>query len=171
MPSKRNTQLYEDIKELHNKYGGNLIFVDFTGMTVEFVNRLRKEIKSKGAFYKVVKNTIAYKYFKNDVGLEIQFIGMNGIVFSNDTSFFEVLRYLVKLEKDNPVKIKSSIFEGVFYNRDQTIEMSKLPSKKELIGYVLGAVNGGVSSFVYTLNNVIQSFVLVLKGIEEKKSS
>lgn len=169
MPSKRNIQIYEDIKKLHTKYGGNLIFVDFTGMNVESTNKLRKEIKKMGAFYRVVKNTIAYKYFKNDVGLEIQFVGVNGIVFSNDTSFFEVLKYLVKLEKDSPLKIKSSIFEGVFYNRDQTIEMSKLPSKRELIGYVLGAVSGSVSSFVYTLNNVIQSFVLVLKGIEEKK--
>ncbi|MFN4244718.1 MAG: 50S ribosomal protein L10 [Brevinematia bacterium] len=174
MPSERNLVLYNEIKELYNKYGKNIIFIDFTGMNVENVNNLRREIRKRNAFYKVVKNTIGYRFFKEDVGLDIPkevFTGVNGIIFTDDNEFTELLKFLVKLEKDNPLKVKNSIFEGKLYGREATIELSKLPSKKELIGYVVGAISGSVSSFVYTINNVVQSFVFVLKGIEEKKQN
>ncbi|MCX8029528.1 MAG: 50S ribosomal protein L10 [Brevinematales bacterium] len=169
MPSKRNLELYAEIKDLNSKYGSNLIFVDFTGMNVESITNFRREIKKRSGYYKVVKNTVAYKFFKNDMGIDIPLVGVNGIVFADDVAFFDILKYIVKLEKDNPVKVKSSLFEKMFYSREQTIELSKLPSKNELIGYVVGAVSGGVSSFVYTLNNIVQSFVFVLKAIEDKK--
>lgn len=171
MPSERNLELYSEIKEIYSKYGKNLIFVDFTGMNVESINSFRREIKKRGAFYKVVKNTIGYRFLKEDVGLDLPelFVGVNGVIFADDNAFFDVLRYIVKLEKDNPIKIKNSLFENRVYNRDATIELSKLPSKSELIGYVVGAVGSSVSSFVYTINNVVQSFVLVLKAIEDKK--
>lgn len=171
MPSQRNIELYNEIKEIYKRYGRNLVFVDFTGMTVGSINALRKEIKKKGGFYKVIKNTLGYKFFKNDVGIDVPevFRGVNGVIFIDDNGFFEILRFLVRLEKDSPIKLKNSLFEGKVYDRDGTIELSKLPSKAELVGYVVGAIGGGVSSFVYTINNVVQSFVLVLKAIEDKK--
>ncbi len=172
MPSQRNISLYKEIKELYSNYGKNIIFIDFTGMSVESINSLRREIRKKNAFYKVVKNTIGYRFFKEDAGIDVPkevFTGVNGVVFANDDNFTEILRFLVKLEKDNPLKIKNSIFESKVFNREGTIELSKLPSKSELIGYVVSAVNSGVSSFVYTINNVIQSFVFVLKAVEDKK--
>ncbi|MEN2998482.1 MAG: 50S ribosomal protein L10 [Brevinematia bacterium] len=171
MPSERNIKLYNEIKEAYQNYGANMIFLDFTGMDVEKVNSMRKEIRKKGAFYKVVKNTLGYRFFKENLGIDASevFTGVNGVVFANDNAFFDVLRFLIKLEKDTPVKVKNSLFEGKIFNRDATIEMSKLPSKAELIGSVVGAIGSSVSSFVYTLSNVIQSFVFVLKAIEDKK--
>lgn len=171
MPSKRNLQLYNDLKELTDKYGKNIVFVDFSGADVASVNGVRKEIKSKGGFYRVVKNTIGYKFFKDTLNWDYSqvFVGVNALVFLNDDNFFDVLKYLVKLEKDTPFKVKSSIFEGKVYGKEETIQLSKMPSKKEILAYVVGAVGSGVSSFVYTINNVVQGFVNVLKAIEDKK--
>lgn len=171
MPNKRNIELYKQVKEIYQNFGKNMIFVDFTGVNVESTNLMRKEIKKRGGVYKVVKNTIGYKFLKEDVGLDIPeiFAGVNGIVFADDNSFFEVLRYLVKLEKDTKVKLKNSLFENRVYDREATLNLSKLPSKSEIIGYVIGAISGGIYSFVHTVNNIAQSFVSVLKAIEDKK--
>ncbi|MGB9621864.1 MAG: 50S ribosomal protein L10 [Brevinematia bacterium] len=171
MPSKRNIELYEELGELVQKYGSNIVFVDFTGADVATLNSVRKEIKAKGGYYKVVKNTIGYRFFKESFKWDYPnlFLGVNALVFLNDDNFFDVLKYFVKLEKDSPFKIKSSIFEGKPYGREETIQFSKMSSKKEILAQFVGVLNSGVSSFVYTINNVVQGFVSVLKAIEDKK--
>jgi large subunit ribosomal protein L10 len=168
MPSKKNLEMYEEIGKIIKEYGSNIVSIDFRGLNVESVSKLRNEIRKMGGKLKVLKNTVFTKYVKNELGWDYRFEGVNGFIFASD-NVVDILKFLVKIQKEINFQINWAIFEGKFYDSKATVELSKLPSKQEIIAYLVGAVGSGVSSFVWTINNVVQSFVLVLKAIEDKK--
>jgi len=168
MPNERNLKMYEEVSEIIKEYGNNIVSIDFRGLNVESMFKLRNEIRKMGGKLKVVKNTIFSKCVKNELGWDYEFDGVNGFIFARD-NIIDILKYLVKSQKDVNFAINWAIFEGKFFDKNATVELSKLPSKQEIVAYLVGAVGSGVSSFIWTLGNVVQSFVLVLKAIEDKK--
>ena len=168
MPSKKNLEMYEEIGRIIKEYGSNIVSIDFRGLNVENMSKLRSEVGKMGGKLKVLKNTIFNRYVKNELGWDYKFEGVNGFIFSRD-NIVDILKFLVKVQKELNFGINWAIFEGKFYDSKAAIELSKLPSKQEIMAYLVGAVGSGVSSFVWTIGNVVQSFVLVLKAIEDKK--
>ncbi len=171
MPSKRNVEMLSRIDGMIKTYGSNIVMIDFTGLDSQKTRELRSEIRKIGAAYSVFKNTIMSIYFRDKHNKDYSnlFLGVNGFVFANDGVFINALKYLVKAEKDLGLKVKASIFENRVFDLKETLELSKLPSKSEVIAQVLGALNSAISSFVGVVNNVTQNFVLVLKSLEDKK--
>ena len=61
------------------------VFLDFTGMTVEEVTKLRSSFRAKGIEYKVVKNTLVSKALGDKAWLsqlDTALSGMTGVAWS-----------------------------------------------------------------------------------------
>ncbi len=167
MPSKKNIQYLEDTKEKLQS-GKAFYFTDFTGISVQGLEKLRIELKKSKGNYLVVKNTLGTLVMK-ELGLSEEtvgnmFIGPTGIAIAFDDPIV-----LAKILSGNEnIRIKGSIIEGVFYNTDEVIRFSKLPSKQGLYAQVVGSLNI-LGNLVASLEGMMRNLIYTLESVKNKK--
>ena len=83
-PAKARAQSSATVKGTFDKMT-SAVFLDYKGMTVEQVTKLRAEFRKAGVEYKVVKNTLVKQALKDTAyggKLERRLVGMTGIAWS-----------------------------------------------------------------------------------------
>ena len=98
-------QKTEQVKDIRSRFDrmSSAVFLDFTGMTVEEVTKLRDTFRAKGVEYKVVKNTLVTKALADQkyVGaLAGALKGMTGIAWSFEEPSMAA-RVLKDISKEN----------------------------------------------------------------------
>jgi large subunit ribosomal protein L10 len=69
------------------------------------------------------------------------------------------------------LQLVRGVLKGKLVQPSEIETLSKLPSREELVGRLLGQMMAPVSAFVNVLAAVPRSFLNVLKAIEEQKAS
>jgi len=151
----------------------DFIFTDYRGLTVEQISALRKQLRGKGADYKVVKNNFARIAFEQlsapgDVASYLK--GPTAIAIApRDAN--EVAKILFDFTKEASVlKIKGGLVGKDVYNAQQVEAFSKLPSKLELISMLMSVMNGPARNLAAALNDVPARVVRTVKAIADKKA-
>ncbi len=171
MPKPEKVKMVEDLKSQLNQ-SEHIVFTDFKGLTVADMMELRKELRGVNAKYKVVKNNL-FKLALKDTdfpSVDTFLVGNTGVVFIEGEAV-EVLKKLVKYSKDKSLELKGGIIDKEVVSKDELVEMSKLPSRKELIAMVAGTISAPLTQFVGDLRAVISNFIYVLKALEDKLSN
>ena len=174
MPNNKNLDLVAKLKDKIAK-SKSVIFTEYHGLDVNQVNDLRSKIKDSGAEMVVAKNTLL-KIALNDENLggdevDKQLSGPTASVFSYEDAI-SPLKTLVEFAKDTELpKLKGGLVEGVFNNATQLETLSKLPSKQELLGQVVGALSSPITGFLNALNGKQRDFVYTLSAIADKKKA
>ncbi|OGC43911.1 50S ribosomal protein L10 [candidate division WOR-3 bacterium RBG_13_43_14] len=167
MPSKNNIKYLEDTKEKMQS-GKAFYFTDFSGVSVQNLEKLRIELKKSKGNYLVVKNTLGTLVMKKlgftDEMIGNMFIGPTGIAIAFDDPI--ILAKILNGSKN--IKIKGSIIEGVFYNTEDVIRFSKLPSKEGLYAQVAGSLNI-LGNLVGALEGMMRNLIYTLISIKEKR--
>src|SRR5262245_55566419 len=93
----------------------SVVLLDFKGMNVESVTKLRQEFQKSGVEYKVVKNTLIHHSVKEHpwaAKLDQTLKGMTGVAWSfEDPS--AAAKVVKAFRKDNQkLKIKAGLIEG-----------------------------------------------------------
>jgi len=151
----------------------DFIFTDYRGLTVEQITNLRKQLKVKGADYKVVKNNFARIAFEQlsapgDVASYLK--GPTAIAIAPKDAN-EVAKVLFDFTKEASVlKIKGGLVGKDVYNAQQVEAFSKLPSKLELISMLMSVMNGPARNLAAALNDVPSRLVRTVKAIADKKA-
>jgi len=155
-----------------------VVFTDFSGVPVSDSNEMRLEMFKKfegGARYQVVRNSLIKTAVKkaelNIEDFESYLEGSTGLFFVTEGDAIEGLKLLTdfaKKHKDLPV-IKGGLLEGKIFTAEEAVELSKLPSKEQLIAMVLGGLNAPISGFVNVLGGTLKSLLFALNAIKEKK--
>jgi len=159
MPKTR--QQKADVKErLVKEFKGakSVVFADYQGITVPKADELRKKTREAKVDYIVAKKTLLTLAAK-EAGYELNaksFPGMLGAAFGTEDEIAPA-KVLGDMSKTSPVKLVGGIFEGAVVGADKVIALSKLPSKKELLGQVVGTIYAPVSAFVRALNAIRES--------------
>lgn len=167
---ERKEKIFEEVKRFFSESEG-VIMVDFMGMNAGELLELRRLVESEGGIPKVVKNTILEKVFsENKIEGYEKFLKYNTIALFPREDVIRVLKavidYANKVEK---LKIKGMYFEGRMFDEKEVLELSKLPSRKELLGIIVGDLQGVISGFVGVLNGILTKFVGTIEAIEKKK--
>lgn len=171
MPTAQKAQTIETLKG--RLQGANAIYlVDYQGVNVEKITKLRRDFRDAGSELAVVKNTltrIAAHQIGQD-GLNDMLKGPTAIVICDD----EVVgpaKVLNEFAKGNEkiFKIKGGLLEGQVISSDQIKQVADLPSREQLLGQFVGTLVSPVSGFVGVLNGVIRNFVGVLDAIAKEK--
>lgn len=135
------------------------IVVNYKGLTVEEVTELRTKFREAGVEYKVYKNTLVRRAAK-EVGIE-QFndellVGTNAIAFGYEDPVAPA-RIVSDFIKTHPkMELKMGVVEGEFYDQNQIVELSNIPSREALIAKLLGSLKAPVSNFAYLLDAMIK---------------
>jgi large subunit ribosomal protein L10 len=146
------------------------VFIDFAGMSVEEVTKLREIFRAKGVEYKVCKNTLVKKALGDQAkGLDVALRGMTGIAWSYEEPS-AAARVVRDFKKDNEkLKIKAGLLEGqVLSGKAVEDQLASLPSKDEARAMLLATFNAPAQNMVMLLNAPARNFVGVLAAKERQ---
>jgi len=171
----QRAQKAEIIEKLRAKAdrAGIAVVTDFRGMTVEELTELRVKLRNAGVDYQVVKNTLARIAVKDGVHdiLKDQLTENNAVAFGYDDPVV-VAKVLVDYAKNSKkFAVKHASLGGKLIDADGVVELSKLPTKPELLARALGTMNAVPTNFVSLFANVIRGMLYALTAIKDKKEA
>jgi large subunit ribosomal protein L10 len=152
------------------------VFLDFKGMTVEHVTKLRAEFRKAGVEYKVVKNTLvkhALKESSFNNKLDDVLVGMTGIAWSYEdpSAAAKVVKAFKKDPAGDKLLIKAGLIEGsVLDAKAVENQLATMPGKNELRAMLLATLQAPLQQFVALLAAPSQNFVYVLAAKEREAS-
>ena len=145
---------------------------DYTGLTVERITKLRREVTGAGGSFQVVKNTLMRRASVDTPAKVIEklFIGPTAIAIA-ERDPVAVAKALVNFAKDNEkLQIQGAVLGERALSAAEIQELAKMPPKEVLLAMLLGTLNAPITNFVGVLAAVVSQLVYVLKAIENKKS-
>jgi len=146
--------------------------VDYQGLNVEAMNRVRWELKKNGTEFFVIKNRLLALASQDTDSESIkgQFVGPCAIAITYD-DMVTPAKILSDLSKDyEKLEIKVGQISGKPMGPDAIKRLAELPGRDELLSHVLSAMQGVPASLVRVLNGVLVNLMNVLKAIETKKT-
>jgi large subunit ribosomal protein L10 len=163
----------EMVEELHDKFTRvkAVFLTDFTGLPVETLTRLRKQLKEQGMEYRVVKNTLLRMASQKTPveALVPYFVGPNGVVLAYDDPMVPA-RVLMDFIKEEPeLDIKVALVEGKVLGVEEIKALANLPPKPILIAQLIGMIKAPVARLMFVLSAPISQLLGVFEAIKEKK--
>ena len=143
----------EDIKA-----AASVVLVDYRGLTVAEDTALRKQLREAGIVYKVCKNTMMKRAFEGTdfAALDEHLEGPSAIAISKDDATAPA-RILCKFAKDaKALELKAGVVEGTVYDVAGLTELSKVPSREELLSKLLGSLQSPITNLARVLNQIAE---------------
>jgi large subunit ribosomal protein L10 len=133
---------------------------------------LRKTLRSTGAKYRVVKNTLAERAGKG-TRIEEALKNLQGVTSIAYTSGDPVAlaKVLAKYAKDNPeFTFKAGVVEGRVVTVRDIEALATMPSKEEIYSKLLYLLSAPSQRLVTVMNAVGRNLAVVIdQGVQEKK--
>lgn len=175
MPLVTREQKQQEITSLSEKFGRSkaAFLVDFKGMDVENVTKLRKTLKPINAEMKVVRNTLAIRALNDHESikpvLENKFVGTNAVVFVYEDPS-ATAKALSAFAKDvEAFQMKSGVMEGAALDENAIKYLATLPGKDELRAMLLGTLAAPMTKLLGTMQAVPGGMVRVLNAWNETR--
>ncbi|MBQ2315544.1 MAG: 50S ribosomal protein L10 [Treponema sp.] len=151
------TAAIEEAKKVLSDYT-NYVFVDYRGLTVEQITKLRHNLREHDAQLKVFKNNfarVAFDEMKNDQVAQY-LSGPTAITLIKDEAN-EAAKVLFDFAKDAPaLVVKGAWVDNEIYDKAKIEAFAKLPGKKQLIAMLMSAINGPARKLAGTLQAYVE---------------
>ena len=168
--AKKTEQVEKLGKELQNV--SSLIVTTYSKLTVAQDYELRKTLRTSGAKYLVVKNTLAERAAKGTKVEEVlkNLSGVTSIAYTSGDPV-ALAKALAKYAKDNPeFTFKSGVVEGRVISINQIQALATMPSKEEIYAKLLFLMNAPAQRLVTVMNAVGRDIAVVInQGVEKSK--
>ena len=151
-------QKEEQVKELAEKIKNakGVVLVDYRGITVEDVTKLRADLRAVNAEYIVIKNNITRRALQacGIEGLEEQLEGPTALIIGTEDYLKPIKAVYAYAKNHDFYKIKAGIVEGNVTSAEEVTVLAKLPSREELIASLAGALLGNISKLAVAVDQV-----------------
>ncbi len=173
MNKAQKAEIVEEIKE--NLQSSTAVYlVDYRGINVADINRLRREFREEGVKYKVYKNTLISRAI-DEVGgydkLKDLLVGMTGIIFADENYVAPakiIRKYFKETEK---LALKGCYIESEFYDGSSLEALASMPTKEEVMSAIVGSIASPASGIVGAINAVQRDIVSLIDEISKKKAA
>ncbi|MFV0557722.1 MAG: 50S ribosomal protein L10 [Enterococcus sp.] len=149
------------VDEVSEKFAAaaSVVIVDYRGLTVDEVTRLRKQLREAGVEMKVIKNSILSRAAKKAglEGLDEVFTGPTAVAFSNDDVVAPAKIIDEFSSEAKALEIKGGIIEGKVSSLEEIIALAKLPNREGLLSMLLSVLQAPVRNVAYAVNAVVES--------------
>jgi len=151
------------------------VFLDFKGLTVAAVTKLRDEFRKSGVEYRVVKNTLVAQAVKDKAWanvLKSTLAGMTGIAWSYDDPS-AAAKVVKAFRKDNEkLKVKAGLIEGQLLDGAAVeASLATMPGKNELRAQLLATLQAPMQQLVALLQAPAQNVVYALAAKERRDNN
>jgi large subunit ribosomal protein L10 len=168
---KLKADIIEDLKDKAARAQIGVL-TDFTGLEVETLAQLRRQLKEAEGELKVAKNTLLIRSASNDsllAPLADQFVGPNAVAFGYADPV-ALAKLLVKFSQEKPLfKIKSGVLGRQVLSAKDIEVLSKLPAREVLLAQLLGAMQAVPTGLVTVLAGVVRGLLNVLVALKDQK--
>jgi len=138
----------------------SIVFVHYKGLAVTDTTKMRKELRDNGIGYFVAKKTLMKRAFADAlVGEMPKLDGEIALAYSTDPMAPAQSMKEFSTKFKDKISIVGGIFQGVYKNESEMIEIASIPSLQVLRGM-----------FVNVINSPIQGLVISLNALAEKRS-
>ncbi len=148
------------------------VFLDFKGMTVDQVSKLRVEFRKSGVEYRVLKNTLVRQALADKPWSKVLkdvLKGMTGVAWSYEDPS-AAAKVVKAFRKDNEkLQIKGALIEGqLLDSKAVESQLATMPGKNELRAQLLATLQAPLQNFVALLQAPTQNLVYVLSAKERE---
>jgi large subunit ribosomal protein L10 len=168
--AKKTEQVEKLSADLKNV--SSLIVSTYSKLTVAQDFELRKTLRSTGAKYRVVKNTLVARAAKGSK-VEEAVKGLKGVssIAYTEGDPVALAKALSKYAKDNPeFTFKVGVVEGRVVSIKEIESLATMPSKEELYSKLLFMLNAPAQRLVTVVNAAGRDLAVVIgQGVEKKK--
>lgn len=173
MDRKQKADAIDVIKGRFDKMT-SAVFLDFKGLPVSAVTKLRDEFRKSGVEYRVVKNTLVKQALKGKAWsskLKAALANMTGIAWSYDdpSAAAKVVKAFLKDKAHEKLQIKAGLIEGEILDASAVeTKLATMPGKDELRAQLLATMQAPLQNFVALLQAPSQNLVYALAAKERK---
>ncbi len=148
-----------------------VILTDYRGLTVSEISALRSRLRDASLEFRVAKNTLLNRAAEQAgfSGLATFLSGPTAVVFGRDDPgtparvLQEFIRQYRKLE------IKGGVVEGQSLGAAEVQTLASLPTRVELLGRVVGAIQGPLRGLVSVLSAPQRALVTALDALRKQR--
>lgn len=175
MPSQHNTDQLNTLIEKFEK-AQSVVWANYSGLNSADQTELRAQIKAAGGELFVAKNNLVRLALESQTGQKAEgdvlasFDGPTAVMFAMDDAITP-LKTLVKFAEDHDLpSLKLGYMDNQVLSVQEIKDLSKLPSKDELIAKLIGQLKAPLTGLVNVTAGNLRGLVTVLKAIGEKKA-
>ncbi len=148
--------------------------IAYQGTKCEDLTRLRRKLNPIGAKIRILKNSLAERAVKGtgNEKLSEYLIGPTAVVWSKSDPV-QPAKIIAEFVKElETFKVKGGIVDGQLVDAAAVNDLSKLPSREELLSRLLSVINAPATKLLRTMNAPATQLVTALeawrKKVEEK---
>lgn len=149
------------------------VTVEYRGLTVEQMTRLRSEARKLGVYLRVVRNTLARRAVENTafVCLQEMLVGPLMLAFSlNEPG--AAARLIKNFSKEyEKLVVKALVFEGKLLSAKDLDRLASLPTRDEALSQLMAVMKAPVSKFVRTLAEPPAKLARTFAALRDQKQS
>ena len=151
-----NSLKIQKVQELSNKVkkSQGLAFFEYTSLTSNALNDLRRKIEEVEAEIVVTKNTLAKLALGGKKPGEDNLQGQTALIFAYKDNLAPIKILYDATKKFGGLKIKGAFLENTYYTPQKVLELGQLPSRLDLIARMLAGFKSPISNFVYGLHAI-----------------
>jgi large subunit ribosomal protein L10 len=147
----------------------SVLILDFKGLDAQSENRLRLDLRKKKIRMRALKNNLARKVFA-DIGLRglDQFLSGPSVAVWGGDGVAELAKEISEqVKKLKKPEIKGGAVEGTIISPAEVEDITKLPSREELIGRIVGLALAPAQRVISLANAPAANLLGQLKAIAE----
>ena len=148
-----------------------LAIAEYRGLTVEALNKLRVDARSKGVYLHVLKNTLARRAVAGTPFEPAASLMVGPLIYGFSEDAVAAAKVVADFAKSNDkLVVKAGAMPNFVMDAAAVKALAALPSRDELLAKLLGKMQAPVDTFVRTLNEVPGRFVRTLAAIEKQQT-
>ena len=169
-----NKALKQDlVKEINDRFKANptVMVIEYKGLSVKEMQRLRRQLKRAKAEFRVVKNSLL-RIASKETGIERindLFEGPTAVAICDDDPASVAKVFVDSMKAYPAVRLKGGVVDGKVIGSEEVTRLSRLPSKEVLLSQFVGMLTNPIANFIGVLTELQRSLLYVLNSLKEVK--
>jgi len=161
-------------QQLHEKFGRATVAIltRFDGMTDEELKKLRRELRSAGGEFRVVKNTVARRAAEGTTvaAAAAAFEGPVALALGYTDPVLPAKVLKAFTAKNEKLRIRIGVVEGRTCDPAQVAAIASLPSREVLLGQLVNRLNAPVARLAQVLQALPASLARAVSAVSTSRA-
>lgn len=148
----------------------SVVFCEFSGLTVEEANSLRRGCRGVGVDYFVVKNSLIYRALPADVREEVKpFLNRTTSIAIDYEEGVVGPKTMANFSKDHASLVaKVGVMDGGILTAEQVAALARIPGREELLSKLLGSIQAPATNVLRCVSGVSTKLAGLFRAYQTK---